>query len=71
MDTPITADPPVHERKTLLELGDEDCRYPLGHVGLADFGFCGRPKHTGPYCEAHARRCFLRRVDPALLPRRY
>lgn len=49
---------PLHTLKTLVELGDNDCRYPYGEVGTATFGFCGEPAETGPYCAKHAARCY-------------
>jgi hypothetical protein len=52
-------DHPVHERVTFIQLEPHHCRYPIGTVGEATFGFCGKPKHTGPYCEAHARACYV------------
>lgn len=58
MDQIVEADPPAHERIALIDLNDKHCRWPIGHVGEATFGFCGRQKHTGPYCEAHAARAF-------------
>jgi GcrA cell cycle regulator len=50
---------PLHERKTLNQLTDTCCRWPIGDPQLADFHFCARKKVPGlPYCETHARRAF-------------
>jgi GcrA cell cycle regulator len=50
---------PEHERKTLLELADNDCRWPIGHVGEPGFHFCNGTKVPGlSYCEHHARRAY-------------
>ena len=50
---------PEHERKTLMQLGDTDCRWPIGDPRHADFHFCARKKVSGlPYCEFHSRRAF-------------
>ena len=50
---------PLAERKTLQDLTEGMCRWPIGDPQLADFHFCGRNKVTGlPYCETHARRAF-------------
>jgi len=50
---------PLAERKTLQDLTEGMCRWPIGDPQLADFHFCGRNKVTGlPYCEAHARRAY-------------
>ncbi|MBR0879499.1 MULTISPECIES: GcrA family cell cycle regulator [Bradyrhizobium] len=44
--------------KSILDLGDGDCRFPIGEVGTEAFYFCGRGgrKLDGlPYCARHAR----------------
>lgn len=42
--------------KTLLDLEENDCRWPYGHVGTPGFGFCGKRKQPGiSYCTSHAR----------------
>ena len=41
---------------TLLELGQEECRWPVSNAGVADFRFCGNTPVKGfPYCLGHAR----------------
>lgn len=46
---------PECERKTLMQLGDADCRWPCNN-GEPDYQFCARPKVDGlPYCKDHAR----------------
>jgi GcrA cell cycle regulator len=50
---------PLNERKSLLDLTESSCRWPIGDPQTAEFHFCNRNKVTGlPYCEAHARRAF-------------
>jgi GcrA cell cycle regulator len=50
---------PSAERKTLQELEECNCRWPIGDVMRSDFHFCGKTKVAGlPYCEHHARRAF-------------
>jgi GcrA cell cycle regulator len=50
---------PPAERKTLQQLTEGMCRWPIGDPQKPDFHFCGRNKVTGlPYCEAHARRAY-------------
>jgi GcrA cell cycle regulator len=50
---------PLHERKTLLQLENTDCRWPIGDPKDKDFHFCGRFTFAGlPYCEHHARRAY-------------
>ncbi|MDQ0316783.1 GcrA family cell cycle regulator [Amorphus orientalis] len=47
---------PFGDRKTLLELNEHTCRWPMGDPGSQDFAFCGRESTPGePYCAAHAR----------------
>lgn len=37
--------------KTLMELGREDCKWPIGDPQSPDFRFCGRKQFEGrPYC---------------------
>jgi GcrA cell cycle regulator len=54
---------PPEQRIKFAALTRESCRYPLGHVGEAEFGFCSHPKHsvTTPYCLAHYLLCTTRR----------
>ena len=50
---------PEHERKTLMQLEDRDCRWGIGDPRKPDFHFCARPQVSGlPYCERHARRAY-------------
>lgn len=47
---------PFGERKTLMDLNEHTCRWPMGDPGSPDFAFCGRDSVPGqPYCAAHAR----------------
>ena len=47
---------PIGQRRTLLELTEETCRWPIGDPGSADFFFCGGQTATGlPYCAYHSR----------------
>ena len=40
--------------KTLEELTDVNCKWPIGHVPDKDFHFCGRkPVDKFPYCKLH------------------
>lgn len=50
---------PLQDRKSVLDLREADCRWPIGDPQLADFHFCGHAKHAGlPYCEFHARKAY-------------
>jgi GcrA cell cycle regulator len=43
--------------KTLANLGDDDCRWPIGDPQSPSFGFCARPRLPGTsYCPDHRRR---------------
>jgi GcrA cell cycle regulator len=47
---------PKEERKTILQLTERTCKWPIGDPGDEEFHFCGRGSQTGmPYCEHHAR----------------
>jgi GcrA cell cycle regulator len=46
---------------TLLELGQEKCRWPISTPGAEDFCFCGNEPVKGlPYCPGHARMAYRR-----------
>jgi GcrA cell cycle regulator len=50
---------PQEQRKTFLELGKHNCRWPVGQVGHPDFFFCGgqaAPKQS--YCAGHCVRAY-------------
>jgi GcrA cell cycle regulator len=55
--------------KTLLELTNNNCRWPHGRPGTAGFFFCGAAsadlERGMPYCPRHARRAYL--TDPAVV----
>ena len=47
---------PLGQRRTLLELNEATCRWPIGDPGTADFFFCGGKSASGlPYCAYHSR----------------
>ena len=44
---------------TLLELGRQECRWPISAPGADDFSFCGNAPVKGlPYCVGHARMAY-------------
>ncbi len=50
---------PIEQRRSLLELTQHTCRWPIGDPGTPTFFFCGGPadnSHSGPYCHAHTWR---------------
>jgi len=47
---------PIGQRRTILELTEDTCRWPIGDPGSSDFFFCGGPSLTAlPYCAYHSR----------------
>jgi GcrA cell cycle regulator len=47
---------PLGQRRSLLELSEDTCRWPIGDPGTAEFFFCGGPAVTAlPYCAYHSR----------------
>jgi GcrA cell cycle regulator len=58
---------PLGQRRTLLELTEETCRWPIGDPGSPEFFFCGGQTVTSlPYCAHHSRIAY----QPANLRRR-
>lgn len=51
---------PQADRKTLVDLEDDQCRFPYGDPLVAEsFYFCGKPKLLGlAYCTGHAQHCY-------------
>jgi GcrA cell cycle regulator len=59
---------PQEQRKSLFDLTDETCRWPVGDVGTPEFFFCGATTQSDrPYCSAHCQRASSDR--PPRLPR--
>ena len=53
---PIENIVPIGQRRTLLELTEDTCRWPIGDPGTSEFFFCGGHTATGlPYCAYHSR----------------
>ncbi|MGH6684089.1 MAG: GcrA family cell cycle regulator [Pseudolabrys sp.] len=53
---PELIDIPVGQRKTLLELTEKTCKWPIGDPGVGEFYFCGGEAATDlPYCTHHSR----------------
>jgi GcrA cell cycle regulator len=50
---------PITQRRSLLELDSETCRWPVHDPAGPDFFFCGARSAAGrPYCAAHCRRAY-------------
>lgn len=47
---------PIGQRRTLVELNENTCRWPIGDPSSQEFFFCGGPPAAGhPYCSYHSR----------------
>ena len=50
---------PLEQRKTLVQLEDHHCRWPVGEPAESTFFFCGADKVENiPYCAGHARKAY-------------
>ena len=50
---------PVEQRKTLLQLNEKTCHWPVGDPSTPDFFFCGgESANDQPYCTFHCRVAF-------------
>ncbi len=60
---PLPAPPQNKRGKSLLELTNGDCRWPIGHPGSKKFHFCGAQgadvEQGIPYCPLHMQRAYL------------
>jgi len=55
---------PIGQRRTILELTEQTCRWPIGDPGSSDFFFCGGNTVNGlPYCAYHARLAYQPPAD--------
>ena len=55
---------PIGQRRTLLELNEQTCRWPVGDPGSSDFFFCGGNTVTDlPYCAYHSRVAYQPAAD--------
>lgn len=64
LDTDLTI--PFEQRRSLLQLDDSMCRFPVGDPHSAEFFFCGAEALAEqPYCAVHCKRCFMAKVSPS------
>ncbi len=57
---------PVEQRKTLMQITDKTCHWPVGMPGQQDFFFCGGVTlDDKPYCAYHYRASIVPRSRPA------
>lgn len=55
---------PVEQRRSLIELGSDECKWPVGEPRSPGFFFCGAKRADGlPYCAHHARVAYNRPPD--------
>ena len=53
--------------RSLFELQQCQCRWPVGDPGSEDFGFCGNMRIAGlPYCTAHAQIAYRPSIRDAV-----
>lgn len=57
-------DVPIEQRRSLLELRHDDCRFPFGNPATDNFFFCGALAAPGrPYCPDHCRLAYRKRGE--------
>lgn len=50
---------PIGQRRTILELTEQTCHWPIGDPSSGDFFFCGGNTVAGlPYCAYHSRMAY-------------
>jgi GcrA cell cycle regulator len=55
---------PIEQRKTLLQLTEKTCHWPVGDPGSTDFFFCGGDTvNDMPYCSFHSRVAYQPMTD--------
>jgi GcrA cell cycle regulator len=55
---------PIGQRRTLLQLNEDTCRWPIGDPSSPEFFFCGGKPSTGvPYCGYHSRIAYQPAAD--------
>jgi len=69
METELDPEPvelviPEEQRRSLLQLNEDTCRWPVGDPSTSEFYFCGGKPITGlPYCAPHSRVAYQPAVD--------
>lgn len=59
------AAPEMRPLHAFEHLEPSQCRWPIGHPGDDDFGFCGARKERaeGPYCDRHREVAYIKGSD--------
>jgi GcrA cell cycle regulator len=61
---------PMGQRRTILELTEDTCHWPIGDPGSPEFFFCGGGTVNGlPYCSHHSRVAYQPASDRRRNPR--
>ena len=61
---------PMGQRRTILELNEDTCRWPIGDPGSPEFFFCGgNTLNSLPYCSHHSRVAYQPISDRRKNPR--
>lgn len=61
-DPTVDAAIPIGQRRSLAELTDTTCRWPVGDPATESFFFCGAPSiRDAPYCAEHQQRAYAPR----------
>ncbi|MGJ5177707.1 GcrA family cell cycle regulator [Bradyrhizobium oligotrophicum] len=56
--------PSDEHRRSLTELNEQTCHWPVGDPTSAEFSFCGAPTISGlPYCPSHSRIAYQPAAD--------
>jgi GcrA cell cycle regulator len=61
IDNAPDLDTPLEQRRSILELNKETCRWPVGEPGHAEFFFCGGATAGFTYCPKHHVRAYAPR----------
>lgn len=72
-EVPVTTEADDVVGKSIGELGNHHCRWPVGHPKTPSFGYCGvtDPAHISvaagrPYCRVHQHRAYVKTSKPRL-----
>lgn len=58
-DPAVDAAIPIGQRRSLIELTDTTCRWPVGDPATESLFFCGAPSiRDAPYCAEHQQRAY-------------
>jgi GcrA cell cycle regulator len=62
---------PMNQRRTLVELNEATCRWPVGDPSSSEFYFCGgKALQSLPYCAHHSRIAYQPASDRRRAPQK-